>query len=146
MRDDILDLWADALESGEYKQGTGSLAYAVDLLDDDGERIGSEVHYCCLGVLCEVMTKHDLMPEGFRWSGQGVMCGGHEIAHVGLTPLGLNRIIFGEASGPAAAGRFAKANDAFRMPFAEIAVEVRNRNFFAGLPESPPATPTFATA
>lgn len=38
------ELWAQALESGKYKQGTGQLAVETD---------GGLLH-CCLGVACEV--------------------------------------------------------------------------------------------
>lgn len=42
---EAMQLWANALRSGEYAQGNGVLARA----DHDGV-----VRYCCLGVLCEV--------------------------------------------------------------------------------------------
>jgi len=43
MNERVAHLWADALDSGEYRQGTGRLRKM-----DDGES------YCCLGVLCEL--------------------------------------------------------------------------------------------
>jgi len=47
MKESIRDLWADALESGEYEQGVGSM------LKYD--------RYCCLGVLCDLHRKaHDV--------------------------------------------------------------------------------------
>ena len=36
--------WIEALRSGKYKQGTNTL----------GQFFDGEVHYCCLGVLCEL--------------------------------------------------------------------------------------------
>ena len=48
MNPEIRDLWADALESGEYKQGQFVL---TRVLDD-----GSEEN-CCLGVLCQLAVK-----------------------------------------------------------------------------------------
>lgn len=46
--------WVTALESGEYRQCTGTLC----------ERINGKLHYCCLGVLSKVQgrlqkTEHD---------------------------------------------------------------------------------------
>lgn len=41
-------LWVQALRSGEFKQGTGSLH----------SRPGDEDRYCCLGVACEVYQRH----------------------------------------------------------------------------------------
>lgn len=46
MKQEVKDLWVEALSSGKYTKGKGALAYQ-----------GS---YCCLGVLCEVM-----MEQGF---------------------------------------------------------------------------------
>ena len=43
MKKELVERWCDALESGEYKQGKGSLYNS-----DSGE-------YCCLGVLCAVL-------------------------------------------------------------------------------------------
>jgi hypothetical protein len=44
---EIRKLWAEALRSGQYKQGNNYLKY---------EREG-ETYHCCLGVLCEVYQK-----------------------------------------------------------------------------------------
>ena len=40
MRQEIATKWAEALESGEYEQGHGALAFSN--------------RHCCLGVLCEL--------------------------------------------------------------------------------------------
>lgn len=45
-QEEKINLWLEALESGEYKQGVGLLSF-------EGE-------YCCLGVLCEVAMKNGL--------------------------------------------------------------------------------------
>lgn len=42
--------WLEALRSGEYKQGT---CY----LNNDGK-------YCCLGVLCDIASKHRVVEKG----------------------------------------------------------------------------------
>lgn len=44
-----VELWTEALRSGEYMQGTGNLCK----VDTDGNK-----EYCCLGVACEMYQKH----------------------------------------------------------------------------------------
>ncbi len=60
---DIKKLWVDALRSGEYPQGRYSLS--------------KNGRYCCLGVLCDLAVKADVVPHptpdeyGYaRYSGQ----------------------------------------------------------------------------
>ena len=48
----VKELWIEALESGEYKQGYGSLAHT----DPDGT-----MTYCCLGVLCDLAAKRGIV-------------------------------------------------------------------------------------
>jgi hypothetical protein len=50
MDKDIKTKWIAALRSGEYKQTTGVLARMHYSSPD-----GSQLHHCCLGVLCEVV-------------------------------------------------------------------------------------------
>lgn len=52
MNQEIKKLWTDALESGEYKQGTDVL-----------HRIHNNT-FCCLGVLCEL---HRKLTNGPDW-------------------------------------------------------------------------------
>lgn len=54
MNKEIKELWATALESGEYKQGHKVLC---SVGEDDSKR------YCCLGVLCELAVKAGVIPE-----------------------------------------------------------------------------------
>ncbi len=58
-------LWIDALESGEYKQGTGRLRNTNELT--------GEHNYCCLGVLCDLYSKE----TGEQWSDLNAMHGSH---------------------------------------------------------------------
>ncbi len=58
----VKHLWLDALRSGEYKQGKGSLRDT----DDNGEH-----SYCCLGVLCDLYSKE----TGTKWTGGNFMHG-----------------------------------------------------------------------
>lgn len=48
MNEQIKQEWIDALRSGEYEQGKGSLR-------DRDQR------YCCLGVLCDLAVKHGVI-------------------------------------------------------------------------------------
>lgn len=50
MKQEIVDIWIPALESGEYPKTTGALRI---INDDIPERAG----YCCLGVLCDLYIK-----------------------------------------------------------------------------------------
>lgn len=52
-----LDLWVEALRSGDYKQGNGWLNRTGATVDEEGEPVRE---YCCLGVLCEVAMKEGL--------------------------------------------------------------------------------------
>lgn len=45
-RQELIEKWLEALESGEYKQGTG------ELTDEKMKR------WCCLGVVCDVARKN----------------------------------------------------------------------------------------
>ena len=53
MYEDVRDAWADALESGRYRQGRGLLRSVK------GE-------YCCLGVLCELAVEAGVIPPGIE--------------------------------------------------------------------------------
>lgn len=46
-RDTLREEWLQALESDEYQQGEGNLCY--------------KDHYCCLGVACEILVRHNLL-------------------------------------------------------------------------------------
>lgn len=50
MNSDVKNLWIDALLSGKYKQGH-------ECLKDHNGR------YCCLGVLCDLAVKANVIPE-----------------------------------------------------------------------------------
>lgn len=52
----FLEDWPNALESGQYKQGTGILYE---------ENTGK---YCCLGVACDLLSKMNLLPKK-QWLG-----------------------------------------------------------------------------
>lgn len=47
------ELWAQALESGEYQQGDGQLTRVVDCEELD----------CCLGVACKLAIEHGVIAE-----------------------------------------------------------------------------------
>lgn len=56
MKQEIADLWTEALRSGDYEQATGTL-----LKTDSGN--GETIGHCCLGVLCEIAIKHGVKVE-----------------------------------------------------------------------------------
>lgn len=49
----VIKKWVTALRSGKYKQGRGTLA----------QQIGSNTHYCCLGVLCDLAVKSKIITK-----------------------------------------------------------------------------------
>lgn len=53
-QDEIITEWTAALRSGEYEQGHGHLCNVI----------GDYNYHCCLGVLCELAVKHNIIPEG----------------------------------------------------------------------------------
>lgn len=56
MKQEVADLWTDALRSGEYEQAKGAL---VKVDSGNGDVIG----HCCLGVLCEIAIKQGVKVE-----------------------------------------------------------------------------------
>lgn len=53
---EVRKLWVEALESGEYKQGREFLCQRGDY---------GEVSFCCLGVLCDLAIKKEVVD--YRW-------------------------------------------------------------------------------
>lgn len=51
MNEDVKELWTEALRSGDYEQGKGSLTN----IDGTGTK-----YFCCLGVLCAVAVANGL--------------------------------------------------------------------------------------
>lgn len=47
----IKQRWLDALRSGKYAQGTGSLMRKINT------PVGTTDEYCCLGVLCDILRE-----------------------------------------------------------------------------------------
>lgn len=54
---EVIRKWVEALESGEYTQGSGALAP----FDGNGK-----VTYCCLGVLCELAFRDGKCSQAYR--------------------------------------------------------------------------------
>ena len=55
MKKELKEAWIDALRSGDYRQAEGSLKF---------ERTPGDIGYCCLGVLCKVLEKKEMLPDG----------------------------------------------------------------------------------
>ena len=62
---ELKDRWLDALKSGEYEQGTGSLMFEDDSYGPYGSR------YCCLGVLLDIEKCLEENPKE-RWHSEGM--------------------------------------------------------------------------
>lgn len=112
-----LTKWVEALESGKFKQGTGSLSRV---------RPGGHVSYCCLGVACELSKQEVLLnPRWEKERNDRVLTWGLEGCekseseqmplaiqdHYGLNPGEQEDMI--------------EANDAFKLSFKEIAEQIR---------------------
>lgn len=96
------DRWADALESGEYKQGDEWLCH--------------EGKYCCLGVACEIFeTEASLLRSSgataVAWDGQAGLAPSSLVEFLGLYSDSGMHIVHGS---------LASLNDE-GTPFAEIA-------------------------
>lgn len=50
MKQEVAELWTEALRSGDYDQATGTL---VQIDTNSGDVVG----HCCLGVLCDLAVK-----------------------------------------------------------------------------------------
>lgn len=115
-------LWADGLDSGRFKQGTGNLICIVN---------GHKRH-CCLGVACEVAMEHGVELAMVTTGGGVVEIGGED----GYLPpavrdwLGLPSNCFDPmlADGVTAVG----ANDNRGWTFPQIAAALRKRYLEGG--------------
>jgi hypothetical protein len=56
-----VQLWVEALESGEFEQGSGQLQIRLSL-NDKGETT-DKATYCCLGVAIEVALRNGYTPQ-----------------------------------------------------------------------------------
>lgn len=58
--------WTDALRSGRYKQGRGTLVNFSDGVETP--------RFCCLGVACDVAAVEGIIParDGRRYAGEGL--------------------------------------------------------------------------
>tara|TARA_R110002074_G_C12406569_1_gene654636 strand:+ start:663 stop:992 length:330 start_codon:yes stop_codon:yes gene_type:complete len=67
MRKSVKTRWLDALKSGEYEQGTGSLMFE----DDSYYGPAGGSRYCCLGVLLDIEKCLEENPKE-RWHTEGM--------------------------------------------------------------------------
>lgn len=114
---EIIERWADALESGEFQQGRGSL------------RCGDE--FCCLGVLCELAVREgviepaDQLPEShlYRYDGMTSFPTRKVCEWAGIRRDIILELDFADTF-PTPILDLARMNDR-RAPFADIAREIR---------------------
>lgn len=125
MRPTIRDMWADALESGDYDQCKGALTIETD---------GKKAH-CCLGVLTELAAEAGVTQ---RAESPGSLTGliaysdGTSLGATALPPRAVMDWAGLDESNPHvdyAGSRFALAhlNDELGLSFAEIAQLVRTQ-------------------
>lgn len=63
MKPEVKEQWVTALRSGDFLQITGALKQLKAINENsDDKRVG----YCCLGVLCEVAVKNNVIPAGVQ--------------------------------------------------------------------------------
>lgn len=94
--------WVAALRSGKYKQGTCQLRNNND-------------EYCCLGVLCDIIS-----PEKWEYDGIRYRMEGHQVD----LP---SSILKNVSSGELLTDRLTYMNDIVRMSFDEIADYIEGR-------------------
>lgn len=135
MNPEIKERWAAALESGEFKQGSGALRVTYS-----SELVPVDVRYCCLGVLTELYCRETgrswnevtqfetaVLPQKIAlWAG---------LLHTGANSDGVRRGVtdpYVRIHQKAAYGSdsvhetcLSHVNDTMRQPFTEIAKLVR---------------------
>lgn len=111
--------WVEALESGEYKQGTGQLAVQTTEFGENGAVHPSEMRYCCLGVACVLAG---MQPEAnlrfartFNFGGEGFYLPEQAQEFLGVS---VENPYVGEQMA-------ADLNDQMGLSFSEIAAQVR---------------------
>jgi hypothetical protein len=112
---DNIRLWMDALRSGEYAQGTGSLHDTVSNT------------FCCLGVACDVAFRNGVTIEAMVYDGDTDMCYDGEAAFLPRKVIDWLGI---ESNNPRIGNHHAvEWNDSMHMSFSEIA-DILEREFF----------------
>lgn len=117
MKPEIVELWAQALESGEYDQGRGQLV----IIDESGQ----PSRYCCLGVLCDLANKAGVEsgPDDNKEYGWNFGANGATLPEVVIRWAGMNST-GGEYGVRPSHGLLLNDNDSGR-PFTEIAAIIR---------------------
>ena len=111
MNKELGEKWADALESGKYKQGY----FALRSCDDE---------FCCLGVLCDVVD-----PKGWSYRVNSVNFHYHDPedpvnGRSGFLPKFITRAL---GITPNEEQEFTDMNDTHDMTFEQIAAHIRER-------------------
>ncbi len=123
MREDIAEICAQELESGNWKQGVGFLRYSLYTEAD---------RYCCLGVLCEMAVAAGVIEPAKRPAGGAAYTYGALDSYGGdaTLPYAVQEWAeIGDADGriSGTATSLAELNDAGRT-FAEIAETIRRNS------------------
>lgn len=119
--------WAEALESGEFEQGTGHLAIVE--LSSTGEPL--KTLHCCLGVACEVAMRNGVELVKIQGSSDGRAVLFYD-GESGVLPhkvqewLGLDETNESEGGNPyLSEGSATELNDDAGFTFREIGEQVR---------------------
>ncbi len=88
----FIQTWIEALRSGTYKQGRGSLA-------EENPETGV-MEYCCLGVACDLATKQGILQKLPQKKGDRLEFGKKGDTHTSFLPRALRNFLgFTSASG-----------------------------------------------
>lgn len=112
MKREVMQMWVDALRSGEYQQGVGELRVVWETGDID---------YCCLGVLCDLHRRRTNQGE---WLEEGYVPWGASKKHVRTLPEPVRRwaeMRDGNPDMPEKQMTIAELNDVSELPFTELA-------------------------
>jgi hypothetical protein len=127
----VQEMWANALESGEFKQAKSAMKIVYDW--ENGE-----TEYCCLGVLCELYDRETGMGvSGWRDEGERVL-GGKNYSYFGGRSMMPDVVVQWAGldngnpvlrktyvGGEEEEDRAVTLNDSFGLTFPEIAALVR---------------------
>ena len=125
--DELAERWAEALRSGDYKQGGGTLRQR----HPNGDR------WCCLGVLVEELR--NLGAYDAQWHGAGTVYGIEEAD--GSLPERVQALLGMDPEGTYESAKFAHLNDTERLTFDEIADVIEDmdpKELFPALPQPQP--------
>jgi hypothetical protein len=116
VREDKAELWAAALESGDYEQGVGALIHQKEFAPN------REVTHCALGVLGEVWA----LDNNRDWPDYPAMIKDYELKFWPPV-ITITARATGEEMRPGDRVDMVTANDRMRLPFSALAEYIRQQ-------------------